>query len=112
MVKTKTDRPVRLADMLLAGGQKKFGKESASMSGLSEIKDYIDTRCFALNTAIGRPGIPTGRLTVIQGKESSGKTTIAVQTMAECQSRGGVTIYLECESAFEADRAAALGLYN
>ena len=112
MVKTKTDKPVRLADILLAGGQKKFGKDSASMRGLSEIKDYIDTRCFALNTAIGRPGIPTGRLTVIQGKESSGKTTIAVQTMAECQSRGGVTIYLECESAFEADRAAALGLYN
>lgn len=103
---------MRLSDILLAGGQKQFGKDSVSLDGLSEIADFIDTRCYALNVALGRPGIPTGRLTVIQGKESSGKTTIAIQTMAECQSRGGTTIYLECESAFEADRAAALGLYN
>jgi recombination protein RecA len=51
-------------------------------------------------------------MSVIQGIESSGKTTVALQALAECQSRGGVTIYLECESAFEADRGANIGIYN
>lgn len=109
---TSPPKKLRLADRILAENQKKFGKDRASLDGLSEIRDYVDTRCFALNTAIGRPGIPSGRLTVIQGKESSGKTTLALQIGAEVQARGGIVIYLECESALEADRAAAIQLYT
>ena len=111
-INEQSTKKLRITDQLLPLAKKKFGEESVSLEGLSEIFDYISTKCFALDTAIGRPGIPTGRLTVIQGKEASGKTSIAIQIMAECQRRGGVCLYLECESAFEIERAASLGLYT
>src|SRR3990167_2222532 len=111
-INEQSTKKLRITDQLLPLAKKKFGEESVSLEGLSEIFDYISTQCFALDTAIGRPGIPTGRLTVIQGKEASGKTSIAIQIMAECQRRGGVCLYLECESAFEIERAASLGLYT
>jgi len=95
--------------------RKKFTDESATTKGkesLSDIPDFISTQSFALDAAIGHPGIPVGRLTVIQGKEASGKTTIATQIGAECQKRGGIVVYLDAEDAFETEHAADLGLYD
>lgn len=115
MVKKTTVPSERLSDLLVSRIRKKFNDESATTSGkesLSEIPDYISTQSFALDAAIGHPGIPVGRLTVIQGKEASGKTTIATQLGAECQKRGGVVVYLDAEDAFETEHAADLGLYD
>lgn len=112
---TSTESPkkrVRLVDQVLPEAKKKFGSDSVSLDGLSEISYYVDTCNVALTHAIGRPGYPAGRLTVIQGKESSGKTSIVLEAMGKVQAAGGVCIYLECEQALEADRAAQLGLYT
>jgi len=105
----------RLSDILVGRMRKKFTDESATTKGkesLSNIPDFISTQSFALDAAIGHPGIPVGRLTVIQGKEASGKTTIATQLGAECQRRGGIVVYLDAEDAFETEHAADLGLYD
>jgi recombination protein RecA len=102
---------MRFSD-LVQSAVKKFGEGRVSTRGLTEIHYFIYPRCFALMEIIGRDGWPSGRLSVIQGLESSGKTTVALQALAECQSRGGVPIYLECESAFEEARANSLGLYT
>lgn len=103
---------MKFSSLLKAEAGKKFGQDRVSTRGLSEIRYFIYPRCLALAAVIGREGWPSGRLSVIQGLESSGKTTIALQALAECQSKGGVPIYLECESAFEESRAVSLGLYT
>lgn len=111
--KKPVEQRTRLTDILKAKHQKKFGDDSITTSaGLSDITDWISTRIFALDTAIGRPGIPLGRLTTLQGKEASGKTSITCSILAETQSRGGLAIYIDAENKFDRAFAAKLGLYD
>lgn len=83
--------------MLLSGG----GMEI-------EIRGVISTRIPALDRAIGRGGVPLGRLTIIHGPESSGKTTLALHIVAECQAMGGIVIYIDKEYKLDPAYAKAL----
>lgn len=85
--------------MLLSGG------------GLEiEIRGVISTRIAALDRAIGRGGVPLGRLTIIHGPESSGKTTLALHLVAECQAMGGIVLYIDKEYKLDPRYAADLGV--
>lgn len=75
-----------------------------------KIKSVISTQCETLDNAIGRGGIPTGRLTIIHGGEGSGKTTQCLHLVAETQKRGGLVIYIDAEFKLDPDYARAIGV--
>jgi recombination protein RecA len=72
--------------------------------------DSISTGSIALDMALGVGGIPRGRITEIYGTESSGKTTIALQVIAQAQRRGGVCAYVDVEHAIDPEYARKLGV--
>lgn len=75
-----------------------------------KIRGVISTQCAPLDKAIGRGGIPLGRLTIVHGKEGSGKTTLALHIVAETQSLGGIVIYMDTEYKLDPDYARAIGV--
>jgi len=112
--KTKAEGE-RASDTIARVLQDRYGVGVATTRGSereSLVSDWISTQSFPLDLAIGRPGVPCGRLTLVQGKEGSGKTTVVTHIMAECQRRGGLTVYLDAEYAFDSERAARMGLYD
>ena len=99
-------------DIALSGIEKQFGKGAIMRLGQTTrlSVDSIPTGSIALDLALGIGGVPRGRITEIYGTESSGKTTIALQTIAECQKRGGVCAFVDAEHALDAEYAAKLGV--
>ena len=99
-------------DMALSGIEKQFGKGSVVRLGQSMRLqvDSISTGSIALDMALGVGGIPRGRITEIYGTESSGKTTIALQTIAQAQKKGGVCAYVDVEHAIDPEYAKNLGV--
>lgn len=99
---------------LLEGMREAVGEENAMLLGSDsvalKIRGVISTRIPDLDEAIGRGGIPLGRITILHGGEGSGKTTICLQAVAECQSRGGWAAYYDCEHKLDPDYAVALGV--
>lgn len=75
-----------------------------------KIRGVISTQCPGLDAALGRGGVPLARLTIIYGKEGSGKTTIALHICAACQQNGGLAVYLDKEHALDPDYAASIGV--
>lgn len=75
-----------------------------------KIKGVISTQCPTLDYAIGRGGIPSGRLTLLHGKESSGKTSIALHCAAETQRRGGMAVFVDAEHKLDPDFAKLIGV--
>jgi recombination protein RecA len=98
--------------MALSGIEKQFGKGSVVRLGQSMrlSVDSISTGSIALDMALGVGGIPRGRITEIYGTESSGKTTIALQVIAQAQRRGGVCAYVDVEHAIDPEYARKLGV--
>jgi recombination protein RecA len=92
---------------------KEFGDESIlagiNTGGVKNIPS-ISTRCLSLDVALGIGGVPRGRMTEIFGPESSGKTTLALTIIAECQSKGGRAAFIDAEHAIDADYTAAIGV--
>jgi len=72
--------------------------------------DAIPTGSIGLNAALGVGGYPKGRIIEIYGPESSGKTTLAIHAIAECQKAGGVAAFIDAEHAFDRFYAANLGV--
>ncbi len=72
--------------------------------------DVISTGSFGLDLALGVGGFPRGRIIEIYGPESSGKTTIALHTIAEAQKKGGICAFIDAEHAFDKVYAEALGI--
>jgi len=99
---------------LVDGIVKEFGAGKAqkfSDGGLKiALKGTISTQCPTIDAAIGRAGIPLGRLTIIQGPEAGGKTTLALHLVAECQRMGGVAAYIDAEYKLDPEYAAAIGV--
>lgn len=104
-------RPTRLIDAVVAHMRQGEGAESSILTdAVAGARDYISTQCLALDLALNMPGIPVGRLTVVRGWESSGKSSLIVHILVETVRRGGVAVLLDSEFAFDEDRAARMGL--
>ncbi len=93
--------------------EKKFGKGSIMKLGehaASVQVAAIPTGSLALDAALGIGGVPRGRIVEIYGPESSGKTTLALQILAEAQAMGGVVAFIDAEHALDPGYAAKLGV--
>lgn len=92
--------------------KKKFGEDSVMMLDQKPISgiDSISTGSFGLDIALGIGGLPQGRIIEIYGQESTGKTTLALHTIAEAQKKGGVCFYIDAEHAMDPQYAAKLGV--
>jgi len=99
-------------DDALAQIEKQFGKGAVMRMGDKDIPkmDVISTGSVGLDIALGIGGLPKGRISEIYGPESSGKTTIALHAIAECQKAGGVAAFIDAEHALDIRYAAALGI--
>jgi recombination protein RecA len=96
----------------LANIEKKFGKGSIMRLGERPHEEVgsISTNCLSLDAAIGVGGFPRGRIIEVYGPESSGKTTLALQVVAEAQRVGGVAAYIDAEHALDPEYAEKLGV--
>jgi recombination protein RecA len=72
--------------------------------------DVVSTGSLGLDIALGIGGLPRGRIIEIYGPESSGKTTLTLQSIAECQKMGGVAAFVDAEHALDPDYATKLGV--
>ncbi|HSK70941.1 MAG TPA: recombinase RecA [Pyrinomonadaceae bacterium] len=92
--------------------EKKFGKGSIMKMGERPVEDIraISTNCLSLDAAIGIGGVPRGRIVEIYGPESSGKTTLALQVVAQAQKAGGIAAYIDAEHAMDPEYAGNLGV--
>ena len=92
--------------------QKQFGKGAIMKfdEANKEVLDVISTGCLSIDYALGVGGVPRGRIVEIYGPESSGKTTVALHLVAECQKAGGVCAYIDAEHALDPTYAEALGV--
>ena len=92
--------------------EKDFGKGSIMRMGDEQIEhvDVIPTGSIGLNAALGVGGYPKGRIIEIYGPESSGKTTLAIHAIAECQKAGGIAAFIDAEHAFDRFYAEKLGV--
>ena len=92
--------------------EKDFGKGSIMKLGDEKVEnvEVIPTGSIALNAALGVGGYPKGRIIEIYGPESSGKTTLAIHAIAECQKAGGIAAFIDAEHAFDRFYAAKLGV--
>jgi recombination protein RecA len=92
--------------------EKKYGKGAIMSLGnaVSEKIEALSTGSIALDMALGIGGFPKGRICEIYGPESSGKTTLALSTAAECQRAGGTVVYIDAEHALDVNYAKRLGV--
>ena len=106
-----TDKKTDLKETL-SQIEKQFGKGTVMRMGDKEILDIpsISTGSVGLDIALGIGGIPQGRVTEIYGPESSGKTTLTLQIIAECQKKGGTAAFIDAEHALDPQYAAKLGV--
>ena len=92
--------------------EKEFGKGSVMKLGeaTSMAIDVISTGSIGLDIAVGIGGLPKGRIIEVYGPESSGKTTVALHTVAEAQKQGGIAAFIDAEHALDPVDAKALGV--
>jgi len=92
--------------------ERQFGKGSIMVLGSNAIQQIpvIPTGSISLDVALGIGGIPRGRITEIYGPEASGKTTIALHTVAEAQKMGGIAAFIDAEHALDISYAKKLGV--
>jgi recombination protein RecA len=111
-VKMSTETKGKAIDAALANIEKKFGKGSIMRLGERPHEEIgsISTNCLSLDAAIGVGGFPRGRIIEIYGPESSGKTTLALQVVAQAQKAGGIAAYIDAEHAMDPDYAEKLGV--
>lgn len=106
------DEKLKVLKLALDKIEKDYGKGSVMMLGEKqhEKTDTISTGSLGLDVALGVGGFPRGRIIEIYGPESSGKTTIAIHTIAEAQKKGGICAIIDAEHAFDAGYARKLGV--
>jgi len=109
---TAAEEKLKALKLTLDKIDKDYGKGSVMMLGDKQ-QDKIDTvssGSLGLDVALGVGGFPRGRVIEIYGPESSGKTTIAIHTIAEAQKKGGICAIIDAEHAFDANYARKLGV--
>ncbi len=109
---TEREKAIALA---LSGIEKQFGKGSIMRLGEVEFQPMgsdlvIPTGSISLDIALGVGGLPKGRVVEIYGPESSGKTTLALQVVAQAQKKGGVCAVIDAEHALDVQYAKKLGV--
>ena len=109
--KTKADRSKQLNETL-SQIEKQFGKGTVMKMGEREVIDIpaVSTGSLGLDIALGIGGLPKGRVIEIFGPESSGKTTLTLQAIAECQKAGGTAALIDAEHALDPSYAQKLGV--
>ncbi len=92
--------------------EKQFGKGSVMRMGDNKAltTDVYSTGSLGLDVALGIGGLPRGRIVEIYGPESSGKTTLTLHAVAECQKNGGTAAFIDAEHALDPTYAAKLGV--
>ncbi|MCH5313709.1 MAG: recombinase RecA [Helicobacter sp.] len=109
MVDEKKQKAIELA---LKQIDKAFGKGALVRLGDKQVEkiDSISTGSLGLDMALGIGGVPKGRIIEIYGPESSGKTTLSLQIVAECQRNGGICAFIDAEHALDVYYAKHLGV--
>jgi recombination protein RecA len=99
-------------EKILEEVRKKFGEGALMLYGEVPTTpiESIPTGCPSLDKALGIGGLPKGRIVEVYGPESSGKTTLALHVMAECQKRGGQVAFIDTEHALDPIYASNLGV--
>jgi recombination protein RecA len=99
-------------ELALSGLEKQFGKGSIMRLGSKDVVpiSVISTGSISFDAALGVGGVPRGRVIEIFGPESSGKTTITLQIIAEAQKAGGLAAFVDAEHALDPAYAAKLGV--
>jgi len=113
LVKSETNVDKQKAlESALSQIDRAFGKGSLMKLGQRESLDIetISTGSLGLDIALGVGGLPKGRVVEIYGPESSGKTSLTLHTIAECQKKGGVAAFIDTEHALDPAYAAKLGV--
>ncbi len=108
----KDDRE-KVLNVAISQIEKQFGKGSVMRLGEKGAKvdvDVIPTGSIGLDSALGIGGFPRGRVVEIFGPEAGGKTTLALEAIAQAQKAGGNAIFVDAEHAFDPSYAQALGI--
>jgi recombination protein RecA len=102
----------RAIDQTLVALEKQFGKGSILRLGSQAVQpvDVISSGSISVDAALGVGGFPRGRVVEIYGPESSGKTTIALQAIAQAQKAGGTAVFIDAEHALDPGYAKKLGV--
>ena len=106
------DNRRKALDAALTQIERQFGKGAVMRMGDSprEAIPAISTGSLGLDIALGIGGLPKGRIVEVYGPESSGKTTLTLQTIAECQKAGGTAAFIDAEHALDPIYAGKLGV--
>lgn len=109
--KTEEEKAQYIKDTIVKVN-KAYGEGSAMRMGENSVVpvDVIPTGCLTLDAAIGVGGLPRGRIIEIYGPESSGKTTLALQVIAEAQKLRGNAVFIDAEHALDPSYAEKLGV--
>jgi recombination protein RecA len=116
MARTRSDQVddrKKAVELAVASIEKQFGKGSIMIMGSDRIGqeiEVISSGSPSLDIALGIGGLPRGRVIEIYGPESSGKTTLALHAVAECQKTGGVAAFIDAEHALDPGYAGKLGV--
>ncbi len=108
----KQSEKMRAVDLALAQIDKQFGKGSVIRLGAKDVVPVmvISSGSIALDAALGVGGVPRGRVVEIFGPEASGKTTLALQIVAEAQKLNGMAAFVDAEHALDPGYAKKLGV--
>ena len=112
MASTMDDNRKKALAAALGQIEKQFGKGAVMRMGDQPITeaDVVSTGSLGLDVALGIGGLPRGRVVEIYGPESSGKTTLTLHAVAECQKAGGTAAFVDAEHALDPIYARALGV--
>ncbi len=103
---------LKAMDHAMQSIEKQFGKGAIMRLGERDAQDVpvFSSGCVSLDNALGTGGYPRGRVVEIYGPESSGKTTLTLHAIAECQKAGGTAAFIDAEHALDTSYAQALGV--
>lgn len=106
------DEKLKALKMTVERLEKTYGKGTVMKLGDKQVVqvETISSGSLGLDIALGVGGFPKGRVIEIYGPESSGKTTLAIHAIAECQKKGGIAAMIDAEHAFDRFYAQALGV--
>ena len=110
--KQEEGNKTKAIDMAVTQIEKLFGKGSIMKLGEKPIEavQVVSTGSIALDIALGIGGLPRGRVIEIYGPEASGKTTLALQVVAEMQKQGGTASFIDAEHALDVGYAKRIGV--